>query len=80
MVKNQPAAQETQVQSLGQEDPLEKEMATHPSILAWRIPWTEDPGGYSPWGRNESDMTEQLTFSRSLSLLIFKFTNEETKH
>ena len=43
---------ETQVQSLGQEDPLEKEMATHSSILAWKIPWMEDPGGlYSPWGR-----------------------------
>ena len=43
--------QETQVQSLGQEDPLEKGMATHSSILAWRIPWTEEPGGlYSPWG------------------------------
>jgi len=44
-VKNRPAKQETQVQSLGQEDPLEKEMATHSSILAWRIPWTEEPGG-----------------------------------
>ena len=44
MVKNLPAMQETWVQSLGQEDPLEKEMATHPSILAWRIPWTEEPG------------------------------------
>ena len=43
MVKNLPAKQETLVQSLGQEDPLEKEMATHSSILAWRIPWTEDP-------------------------------------
>ena len=41
--------QETQIQSLGQEDPLEKEIATHFSILAWEIPWTEDPGGYSPW-------------------------------
>ena len=40
--------QETQVRSLGQEDPLEKEMATHSSILAWRIPWTEEPDGYSP--------------------------------
>ena len=39
------AMQETQVQSLGQEDPLEKEMATHSSILAWEIPWTEEPGG-----------------------------------
>ena len=45
MVKNLPAMQETQVRSLRQEDPLEKEMATHSSILAWRIPWTEEPGG-----------------------------------
>ena len=49
MVKNLPAVQETQVRSLGQEDPLKKEMAVHSSILAWRIPWTEEPGGYSPW-------------------------------
>ena len=45
MVKNLPAMQETKVQSLGWEDPLEEEMATHSSILAWRIPWTEEPGG-----------------------------------
>ena len=45
MVKNLPAIQETQVQSLGQEDPLEKGMVTHFSILAWRIQWTEKPGG-----------------------------------
>ena len=44
-VMNLPAMQETQVQSLGQEDPLEKEMVTHFSILAWRIPWTQEPGG-----------------------------------
>ena len=44
-VKNPPAIQETQVQSLGLEDPLEKGMATHSSILAWRIPWTEEPVG-----------------------------------
>ena len=43
-VKHLPAIQETRVQSLGQEDPLEKEMATHSSILAWEIPWTEEPG------------------------------------
>ena len=43
-VKNPPATQETRVQSLGREDPLEKEMATHSSILAWEIPWTEEPG------------------------------------
>ena len=45
MVKNLPAMQETRVRSLGWEDPLEKEMATHSSIPAWRIPWTEEPGG-----------------------------------
>ena len=50
MVKNLPAMQETQVRSLGWEDPLEKEMATHSSILAWRIPWTEEPGGLQSIG------------------------------
>ena len=45
MLKNLPAMLETPVQSLGQEDPLEKDMATHSSILAWRIAWTEEPGG-----------------------------------
>ena len=45
MVKNLPAMQKTQVQSLGWEDPLEKGSSTHPSTLAWRIPWTEEPGG-----------------------------------
>ena len=44
MVKHLPAVQETQIQSLGQEDPLEKEMATYSSTLAWKIPWTEEPG------------------------------------
>ena len=53
MVKNLPAMQDTWVQSLGWEDPLEKEMATHSSILAWRIPWSH----------KELDMTEQLTLS-----------------
>ena len=56
-VKNLPAMQEIQVQSLGQEDPLEEEMTTHSSILAWRIPWTESLAGYSPWGCKELDMT-----------------------
>ena len=45
MVKNQPAKEETRVQFLGQEDPLEKEMATYSGVLAWEIPWTEEPGG-----------------------------------
>ena len=44
----------------GQEDPLEKGMATHSTILTWRIPRTEEPGGYSPWGCKESDPTERL--------------------
>ena len=56
-VKNLLAIQETQVQSLGQEDPLEKEMATHSSILAWRISRTEEPGGLLSMGCKESDMT-----------------------
>ena len=50
MVKNPPAMQETWVRSLGQEDPLEKEMATLSSILAWRIPWTQEPGGLQSMG------------------------------
>ena len=50
MVKKLPAMQKTQVQSLGQEGPLEKEMATHSSILAWRIAWTEEPGGVPSMG------------------------------
>ena len=49
-VKNLPAVQETQVQSQGREDPLEKEMATHSSILAWNIPWIEEPGGLQSMG------------------------------
>ena len=57
-VKNLPAMQETQVQSLGQEDPPEKGMATHSSILAWEIPWTEEPGGLQSMGFQESETTE----------------------
>ena len=60
-VKNLPAmqeAQEMQVQSLGQEDHLEEGMATHSSILAWKIPWTEEPGGLQSMGSQESDATE----------------------
>ena len=65
MVKNLPAMWETWVQSLGWEDPLEKVMATHSSILAWRIPWTEEPGSYSPWGGKELDMIERLTHTHT---------------
>ena len=57
LIKNLPAMQETQVRSLGQEDPLEKEMATHSSILAWKIPWREEPGGLQSMGLQESDTT-----------------------
>ena len=58
MVKCLPAMQETQVRSLGQEDPLEKNMATHSSTLAWKIPWTEEPRRLCPWGHKESDTTK----------------------
>ena len=56
-VKNLPAMQETQVRSLGLEDPLEETMATHSSILAWRIPWTEEPGGLQSIGPQRVSQT-----------------------
>ena len=68
-VKNLPAMQElqeTRVRSLGWADPLEEGMATHSSILAWSMPWIEEPGGLRPWGRKELDMTE-VTEQGSLS-------------
>ena len=75
-LKRWPAMRETWVRSLGQEDPLETEMATHSSILAWRIPWTRSLVGYSPQGCKESDTTEQLLFhfhfSLSLHLVHYK--------
>ena len=58
-LKRLPAMWETWVRSLGREDPLEKEMATHSSILAWRISWTEELGGLQSTGRKESDTTER---------------------
>ena len=64
MVKNLLVMQGTQGLNLGWEDPLEKGTATHSSTLAWRIPWTEEPGGlYSPWGRKDLDPTHTLFFS-----------------
>ena len=63
MVKNLPAMQEIQVRSLGQDDPLEKGMAIHSSILTWKIPRTRSWAGYSPCSHKELDMTWQLTFS-----------------
>ena len=61
-LKRLPAMQETWVLSLGWEDPLEKEMATHSSILAWRIPWMEELGGLESTGRKQLDMTERHHF------------------
>ena len=60
MVKCLPAMWETQVRSLGWDDPLEKEMAIHSSTLAWKIPWMEEPGGLQSMGSLESDTTERL--------------------
>ena len=75
--------QENRIQSLGQEDPLEKGMATHSSTLPWRIPWIEDPVGYSSWDHKESDTSVQLTFlsfsvstrCQVLEEMIVKFTD-----
>ena len=58
MVKNLPVMQDTWARSLGQEDPLEKGMATHSSILAWKVLWTEEPGGLQSMWSQESDTTE----------------------
>ena len=71
MLKSLPVIQETWVQSLGEEDPLEKGMATNSSVLAWEIPRTKEPGGYSPWGCKEYDTTEQLTLSLSPKHTLF---------
>ena len=60
MVENPPAMQQTQVRSLGWKDPLEKGIATHSSVLALEIPWTEEPVGYSPCSHKESETTEHL--------------------
>ena len=72
MVKLLPEMQETWVQSLGQEDPLEQEMTTHSSILAWRISWTEEPSGLQSLGLQESDTTEQLTHTLHTFFLILE--------
>ena len=74
MVKDLSAMKETMVQSLGQKDPLAKGMASHSSILAWRIPWTEEPDGlHSPWGLKESNRTERLTLSPLPSITLLTF-------
>ena len=61
MVKNLPAMQETEVQSLGQEDAPEEGMATHSTLLAWRIPWTEEPGGLQSMGSQSQTRLKQLS-------------------
>ena len=80
MVKNLPAMQETQVQSLDWEDSLEKGMATHSSILAWRMPWQRSLVGCSPWSHKELDTTEQLTHTYiHRDLLISLLTHVHTR-
>ena len=76
-LKRLPAMWETWVQSLGREDPLEKEMATQSSILAWRIPWTEELGGLQSMGHKESGTIEQLHFHVYLRSMLphFNFHN-----
>ena len=78
MVKNLPAVQETWVQSLGPEDPLEKGMATHSNIFAWRIPWTEEPGGLQSMESQRVDTTEVLSLSTFLlGFSIFSSVSRE---
>ena len=78
MVKNPPAMQETWVQFLGQEDILEKEMTTHSSILAWRIPWTEEPGRLQSSGYKESDITERLILIMHVKFITGSNTKENS--
>ena len=66
-VKNMPAMQETWLRFLSQEDPLEKEMATHSSILAWRIPWTEEPGRLQSMGSQELNTSEGTEHAPSIN-------------
>ena len=68
MVKKLPITQETWVQSLGQEDPLEKGMTTHSNILAWRIPWMEEPGGPESTGVTKSDSTGPVNTAHCQSI------------
>ena len=76
LVKNPPAMQETWVRSLGWQDPLEKRKATHSSILAWRIPWTNN----SPWSRKELDTTEQLSLYTVVDIYQLQSSNSSHPH
>ena len=75
MAKSLPAMQETWVRSLGQEDPLKKGTATHSNILAWEIPWTEEPADYSPWGHKSQTQLSMHTHSAARKGL--KFSSED---
>ena len=76
VVKNPLAMQETQVRSLGQEEPLEEGLATHSNILAWRILWAGEPGKlYTPWGHKESDMTEATEHACMHMITLWSFHN-----
>ena len=75
MVKYLPTMQETSVRSLGWEDPLEKRIATHSSILAWRIHGQRSLVGYSPWGCKQSDTTERLTRRKTENIIMSKRQN-----
>ena len=77
MVRNLPATQDTQVQSQGQEDYLEKGMANHASTLAWRIPWTGEPGGLQFMGSHRVRHDEQLIHRMGISR---KYTLREARH
>ena len=70
MVKNLPAMQQIQVQPLDWKDSLKKGMATHSNILAWRVPRTEKPVGYSLWAQKEANMTEKLAFSLQIGTYV----------
>ena len=88
MVKHLPIMRETQVQSLGQEDPLEKEIATHSSTLAWKIPWTEEPGRLQSMGllffffseTAEMFIFQQLSFSTYMWTQSFDFSHAYLNH
>ena len=70
--KHLPAMQETRIRSLGQEDPLEKEMATHSSILAWRIPWMEEPGGLQSMGSQSRTRLSDFTFTFKKQIYVLR--------
>ena len=81
-VKCLPTMQDTQVQSLGQKDPLEKGMATHSSTLAWKIPWTEEPGGLQSMGSQRIRHNFTFTFSpvKGFSTMKLPFLEENSAH